>query len=140
MTDAARLTRVFLKIREAKRQLTADFNAKEKALDEQLELVGNHLLKFLTDTGQKSAKTDDGVFYRQKEIKPAGADWGAFYKWIVEQDAFEFLEKRIKKTEIAKYMKENKGAIPPGVTVFETFVVRVRKASEQGDDNEELGE
>ena len=58
---------------------------------------------------------------------PTGQDWEAFYDWIKEHDAFDALERRIKRTFVSKYMDDNDGAIPPGVNVFRRYTVEVRK-------------
>ena len=133
--DVERLTRVYLKIRDHRKVLAREFKAKDDQMKRDQEKIGNALLSFLDETKQKRGSTKEGLFYKQKEIIPTGSDWNAFYRFVRDNDAFEFLERRIKKTEVAKYMKEHKdgnGApvIPPGVSVLETWTIRVRKSNE----------
>ena len=44
-----------------------------------------------------------------------------------QNDAFDALERRIKKTFVSEYMENNGGAIPPGVSVYRQYAVRVRR-------------
>ena len=127
VVDTKRLVSAFLKIRDAKTALTRKYEEEKADLDSKLELIEQALLKFLNDHKMDSAKAGAATFYRQEEIIPAGSDWDRFYKWVVKHDAFEALERRIKKTFIKEYMEANDGAIPPGVTVHRSYAVRVRR-------------
>lgn len=139
--DVEKLVRVYKKMRDARSALAKKFKIEDDDLKAKMEIIGNAMLSFLNSTNQESARTKEGTFYKQIETKPIGSDWGAFYRWVAENDAFDFLEKRIKVTEVVKYMAENKdaegrAALPPGVSVNQEFVIRVRKANkdEEGED------
>ena len=129
--DTKRVVSAYLKIRDAKTALTRQFEEEKAKLDSKLELLEQTLLKFLNEHKMDSAKAGPATFYKQIEITPAGSDWDRFYKWVVKHDAFEALERRIKKTFIKEYMEANDGAIPPGVTVHREFVVRVRRGGDK---------
>lgn len=124
--DNDRLTKAYLKIRDARKQLKKDFEAEDAKLEEKLNMVGGLMLRFLQDHKTDAIRTDAGTFYRQVDVKPAASDWDAFYKWVSANDAFDFLEKRIKKTSIVEYMEAHEEALPPGVSVFREYVIRVR--------------
>ena len=126
--DTDRVAAVYIKIRDKRGELKKAFEEEDKKLKEKLTRLEVTMLQFLDAHKLKSAPTTSGVFYKQEELTPTGADWEAFYAWVRENNAFDFLERRIKKTEIKAYMEEHDGAIPPGVSVFREFVVRVRRA------------
>lgn len=128
MTDVNRLTKTYIKIRDARSQLRKDWMVEDTKLKEKLEKIESALLKFLNETQQNSSKTDSGIVYRQEEITPTGADWDAFYQWVAKNNAFDALERRIKKTFISEYMDAHEGGIPPGVSVYREYVVRVRRS------------
>jgi hypothetical protein len=51
-----------------------------------------------------------------------------FYGWIKDNDAFDALERRVKKTFVTEFMETHEGGLPPpGITVSREYVVRVRK-------------
>lgn len=128
MVDVNRLTKAYIKLRDARSELKKDWEKEDAKFKEKLEKIEGALLKFLNETQQNSSKTDAGIVYRQEEITPTGADWDAFYGWVAKNNAFDALERRIKKTFIREYMDTHDGGIPPGVSVYREFVVRVRRS------------
>lgn len=125
--DTERLARAYVKIRDARKVLNREFEDKDNDLKDKLKLIEGQMLKFLQDSKMDSAKTKSGTFYKQEEITPTGADWDKIYDWIKKDDAFDALEKRLKKTFVKEYMEAHKGTPPPGVTVYREFVVRVKR-------------
>lgn len=125
--DPEQLARVYIKIRNAKAAATAAYERQDADFKAKLKLIETTLLGFLQENNVTSVRTNDGTFYKEESIIPTGADWGAFYEWVKENDAFDFLERRIKKTEVKTYMDTHDGHVPPGVSVFREYVVRVRK-------------
>lgn len=107
---------------EAKREWEAADNAM-KADEERIEMA---ILKFLMDNNIKSVRTEFGTAYQQEDVIPNCADWNTFYHWVKQNDAFDALEKRIKKTYV-KEMMETTGKLPDGVSVIRVNVVRVRR-------------
>lgn len=126
-TDTLALTKAYINIREARAELRKKFEEEDGELKSKLETIEAEMLKFLGETKQESAKTEAGTFYKQVDINAQGADWEAFYDWVVRNNAFEALEKRVKKRFISDYMEAHDGAIPPGINVFREYVVRVRR-------------
>lgn len=128
MVDVNKLTDVYVKIRDARQKLKKHWETEDEKLKEKLQKLEAAMLAFLNDTNQNSAKTDSGIIYRQEEITPTGSDWDMFYSWVKENDAFDALERRIKKAFIKGYMEDHGGGIPPGVSVYREYVVRVRRS------------
>lgn len=127
--DNDKLVRAFLRIRDARGALKDEYEKKDADLKAKSLMIEVSLLDFLNKNKLDSVRTKDATFYKQEEFNPACADWDALYKWIEKNDAFDILEKRIKKTFVREYMEEHKGAPPPGVTVHREYVVRVRKGN-----------
>lgn len=125
-TDA--LVRAYVNIRDARAKAKKAWETHDADLKAKQGKIGTVLLGFLNDHGIDSSSTEFGTFYKQEELTPSGADWGAFYAWVREHDAFDALQKRIKATFIRQYMDENKGAIPPGVSVFREYEIHVRRS------------
>lgn len=123
-----KVTLAYVHMRDARTALAADFKKNDDALKAKQRVLEGVMLDFLNRHHLDSAPTTSGVFYKQEEVTPTGSDWSAFYDWIKEHDAFDALEKRIKKTFIKEYMDTNEGALPPGVSVFREFIVRVRRS------------
>lgn len=125
--DLDALTRAYRNIRDAKAQINREAEAKVAELDEKLAKIEAVMLKILNDGNGEGIRTASGTFFRKMDVVPSGQDWAAFYAWVKENDAFDALERRIKKTFIVDYMNNHDGEIPPGVNVFRRFKVEVRK-------------
>jgi len=122
-----KIVKVFLRIRDERADRKKEWEGEDEALREAQETLQSHMLQQMNETGITSFQTKYGTVYRSTSIQPTGSDWDAFYKWVAENDAFDFLERRIKKTSVSDYMEQNKGAVPPGVTVLRKFEVNVRR-------------
>lgn len=125
--DLQKMSKIYLKIRDARANLKRDFDAQDAKLKGDLTKIEGFLLKFLQDNNTDSIKTNIATIYRQEDITPTAGDWDAFYQWVRENDAFDALEKRIKKTFINEYMEAHDGGVPPGVSVYREYKVRVRR-------------
>lgn len=128
MVDMNRLTKAYIRIRDARQAAKKVWEEQDAEFKKKLERLEGGMLQFLNDTNQNSSKTDSGIVYRQEEITPTGSDWDLFYNWVKTNDAFEALERRIKKAFVKQYMEEHDGGIPPGVSVYREYTVRVRRA------------
>lgn len=126
--DVEKMVRVYIKIRDKSIERQRAFDEEQQALKTQMAMIEGSLLQHLHNTNSESVRTDAGTFYRQEDIKPSGTDWDALYRWIAENNEFEALERRIKKTFVKEYMDTHDGAVPPGVAVHREHVVRVRRA------------
>lgn len=125
--DMTRAVKAYTNLRDARSSLRKDFDAADAVLKENQTKIEAVMLDFLNSNGMSSVRTDAGTFYKQGDIKPACQDWSSFYDWIKEHDAFDALEKRVTKTFIKSYMDENEGSLPPGISVYREFAVRIRR-------------
>lgn len=126
--DYAKLVEVFLKIRERRSELKREFEAQDEKLKADQAKLEAAMLQHLNAAGLDSARTAQGTFYKQESLKPSASDWVAVYDFIKDNDAFDMLERRIKKDFVKDYMEMNEGVPPPGVSVHREYEVRVRRA------------
>lgn len=124
----ARLAAAYIKIRDARSVELKKFEAIDNKMKEQQGVLEAHMLKFLNEAKINSLQTDFGTIIRQQDIQPSAADWELVYDWIKKNDAFDMLERRIKKTFVTEYMETHQGDMPPGVNVHRKFVIRVRRS------------
>ena len=131
--DYEAIVRAYRNIRDAKTELNQAHDKVIADLDAKLDRLKSVMLAELNASNGESIRTSAGTFFRKLEVIPSGQDWDAFYDWIKEHDAFDALERRIKRTFIADYMGTHDGAIPPGVSVFRRYTVEVRKPTNDGE-------
>lgn len=122
-----KLTRTFIKIREHRAGLSADFKAKDKALAEQLDSIKIALLDHCKDHNVDSVRTGEGLFYRSVKTRYWTSDWEAMNRFVMEHELPEFFEKRLNQGVVKEFLEENPETVPPGLNVDSEYVVTVRK-------------
>jgi hypothetical protein len=127
--DLAQVTKAYVNIRDARSQLRKEYEANDDELKIAQTKLEALMLKHLNEHGMESVRTEAGTFYRQEEIIPTCADWNALYDWIREHNAFDALERRVKKTFVKDFLEEHEGMLPPGISVLREYQVRVRRSS-----------
>lgn len=126
--DINALTKQYIDLRDKRSVLKKSYEDEDEILKAEMDGLEARMLKFLQDNNTESVRTETGTLYRQEDMTVIGNDWDAIYNWAVENDAFEILEKRIKKNFVKEYMETHEGGLPPGVSVLREFVVRVRRS------------
>jgi hypothetical protein len=127
--DLNKVVRTYIKMRDALTDKRRAFEEEERSLKGKMKVLENAMLAHLQTTKAESIRTDAGTVYMTEEVTPSGSDWDALYRWIAENNEFEALERRIKRTFVKEYMDAHGGDLPPGVSVHREFVARVRRAS-----------
>ena len=122
-----KIVNTYVKVRDAKSALTAEYEAKKNDLNAQMERLELFMLQQMQDTGIESFKTTAGTAYKTETMVPGSNDWDAFYTWVRETNGFDFFFKRIKADAVKDYMDQHNGETPPGVTVFSKIGVTVRR-------------
>ena len=124
---AEKLTRVYLKIRDKKAQLSSDFKRQEEDLNQKLDKVKAALLDYCKEQGLESVKTSEGLFYRSVKTRYWTSDWEAMHQFVMEHDVPEFLEKRLNQTNVRTFLEENPETVPKGLNVDSEYIISVRK-------------
>ena len=127
MIDMEKLARIWRKMQDERERLAAECKQADDAIKKQQDVVGDTLLAAMTEMGGDKLRTEAGEVVRERKFMASAADWGAYYRHIVEEDAFEGLHKRVSSTYVEKYIKEHDGEKPPGINVYTEFKVKVRK-------------
>lgn len=129
MTDTSvdRLTRIYIKIRDAKAEASAEFKEKDKRLSDQLAAVKAQLLDYCKEQNVESVRTSEGMFYRTVKTRYWTSDWAAMHKFVVDRAMPEFLEKRLNQTAVKEFLEENPETVPPGLNVDSEYMISVRK-------------
>lgn len=122
-----KLTRIYIKIRDARTALASKFKDEDSALSDQLDLVKRELLNYCSENGVESMRTADGIFYRTTKTRYWTSDWESMHKFILEHGVPEFLDKRLNQGTVKQFLEENPEAVPPGLNTDVEYVITVRK-------------
>ena len=121
---AERLAKVYIKIRDKRRELAKQ----DEELKEQLDIIANELLEICKEQGASTIRTEYGTVSRRVNKNYWTSDWDSFYKFIKEHDAFSLMHQRINNTIMSQFLEENPDALPPGLNsdVTQTVVITKR--------------
>ena len=128
--DLNNLTKVYLRIRDARDDLTAKYKKEHAELEEQMGLIETEMLDTCKSMGVESMRTPHGTIIRSVKSRYWTNDWDSMYAFIEETSAFGLLEKRIHQTHMKEFLEENPDLYPKGMNVENTYTVVVRRAKE----------
>lgn len=131
MSDASvsveKLTKIYLKIRSKRAELSAQFKKEDDTLKAQMEQVKSALLNYCKEHNVESVRTAEGLFYRSVKKRYWTDDWESMHNFIIEHRVPEFLTKSLNQTNVAQFLEENPDLLPPGLNVDAEYVISVRK-------------
>jgi hypothetical protein len=131
MSDTAvsveKLTRVYIKIRDARAELAANFKKEDDDLKTKQDKIKRALLDHCKEHNVESVRTSEGLFYRSVKQRYWTSDWDSMNKFILDNEVPEFFEKRLNQTVVKQFLEENPDAVPPGLNVDSEYTISVRK-------------
>lgn len=122
-----KLAKVYRKMQAEKQRLTAEYDSKIADIERQQDVVKNALKDQMLVLGVSSVRTDDGTVVLATKTRYQTQDWDSFKEFIKEHDAIELLEKRIAQGNMATFLKDNPGVLPPGMNSVTEYQISVRK-------------
>lgn len=125
VTDA-KLVRTIIKIRDAIADVNTEYEARLKVLKDQKKEVEREVLRRLQERGATQTKTEYGTSFITEAVQFSIADEDAFGRFVLEQQDYEFYQKRPKAEHVQTYMKNNNGQLPPGLSVFRELEINTR--------------
>ncbi len=127
--NADRAVAAYIKIRDARAKLKADYEARDGELQAQQASLETYMLDLCKATGQDGGKTKHGTFTRGIRSRYWTTDWDSMYRFIKQHDAVQLLEQRLHQTNMATFLKENPDTVPDGLNVDSKYVITVRRAT-----------
>ena len=123
-----KLTKVYLKIKQKRSELAAEFKEQDGALQDQQEKIRKALLAYCKEKNIDSVKTPFGTFYRSVKTKYWTSDWESMYKFIMDYQVPELLSKSINQSNIKQFLEENPDVLPKGLNADSEYNISVRKS------------
>lgn len=122
-----KLAKVYRKMATKIQELTAEYDAAVEEIKRQQDAVKNALKDQMLVMGVSSVRTDNGTVVLSTKTRYNTQDWDSFKEFIKEHDAIDLLEKRIAQTNMAQFLEENPGVVPPGLNSMTEYAISVRK-------------
>ena len=97
-------------------------------LEEQREEIRLAIKDQMKALGLTSVQTSHGTVSLMKATRYNTQDWDSFKAFVLEHQVVDLLEKRIAQTNMAQFLEENPGVLPPGLSSVTGFDIRVTRA------------
>jgi len=122
-----KLAKAYLNVRTKKQVLTQEYEAELAKLEEVENELKNGMKSQLLALGAKTLRTDFGTVMLGQKTRYTTQDWSSFKDFVVQHDALDLFEKRIAQGNMAKFLEENPGLVPPGLNSDTEYQISVRK-------------
>ena len=109
--NAEKLAAVYVKIRDARRDLAKE----DEKLKAQLDVVAEQLLEICKAQGAQTIRTEHGTISRRLNKHYWTNDWDSFFRFVKDNDAFSLLQHRIHNANMEQFLEENQNLHPPGL-------------------------
>jgi hypothetical protein len=123
-----KLTRIYIKMRDKKAELTHELDAKIAEVDESMRMVKTAILDHMRDIGAESLRTEAGIVYRTVKTKYATSDWESMNKFILEHGVPELLTKSINQSNMKAFLEEHPDLLPPGLNANMEYSVTIKRS------------
>jgi len=122
------LVKIYLTIRSDREKLEAEWKAKNKDLEADMDMIAQQLLTICNDTNATSIKTEQGTVIKSLKERFTISDRDEFNKYVRDNDAVELFEGRIHQGNFKEFIAERQAeGLPYGVNVMREFAITVRK-------------
>jgi hypothetical protein len=123
-----KLTRVYIKMREKKTEISQELEAKMSDMEEKMKTVKTAILDHMKELGAESLRTDAGTVYRTVRTTYSTNDWDSMNKFILEHSVPELLEKRLHQTNMKVFLEEHPDVLPPGLNANMEYSVTIKRS------------
>ena len=128
--DTDQLVEAYLLIRSERDKLRNEYELADAKLKEDMVKLEMVMLDMCNAVNADSLKTRHGTVMRKLNERFFCQDWDNFYKFVLDNEAVQLLERRIHQSNFKEFLRENENdGLPPGVNVMREYGVSVRKAS-----------
>ena len=123
-----KLVKAYIKMRDARAALSTEYEAKDKEIKDQMDLIEHTLLDVCKRAGADSIKTGAGTIIRGVRTSYWTSDWESMHNFVKENQALDLLERRVAQKAMGEFLKANPDKMPKGMNVETKYSVTVRRA------------
>ena len=122
-----KLVKVYRKIKVEIDTMTQEYDTKLEVLKAQQDEIKFAIKDQMKALGVTSVKSPFGTVSMMLKTRYNTQDWSSFKDFILEHSMVDLLEKRIAQTNMATFLAENPGVVPPGLNSVTEFEIRITK-------------
>ena len=122
-----KLVKIYRKMKLEIDTLTQEYDTKVELLKAQQDEIKFAIKDQMKALGVSSVKSPFGTVSMLTKTRYNTQDWSSFKEFILEHAAVDLLEKRIAQLNMAQFLEENPGVVPPGMNSSSEFEIRITK-------------
>jgi len=122
-----KLAKVYRKMAARIQELTQAYENEVEEIKRQQDTVKIALKDQMIALGVSSVRTDQGTVVLSTKTRYNTQDWDSFKTFVLQHEAVDLLEKRIAQTNMATFLEDNPGLVPPGLNSMTEYAISVRK-------------
>jgi arsenate reductase-like glutaredoxin family protein len=93
-----------------------------------MDMVEDELRKLFDEIGLESIRTTHGTVYRSVKTQYQVNDWDNMYKFVMEHNVPQLLQRRISPINMKQFLSENPNLMPIGMNIDNKYTVTVRRS------------
>lgn len=124
-----KLVKIYRRIRDKIQTLTTEYETQVEGLKAQQQEISNAMKDQMMAAGLKSVRTDEGTIMLGHKTRYSTNDWDSFKKFVLEHEVLDLVERRISQLNMAQFLEDNPGLVPPGLNSDSEYTITVRKPS-----------
>ena len=130
MSDAKadKLTLAYIKMRDKRAELLKEYEAEDAKIGEQMQMVEDELRNLFDEVGLESIRTTYGTVYRSVKTQYQVNDWDSMYKFVMEHNVPQLLQRRVSPTNMKQFLNDNPELMPIGMNIDNKYTVTVRRS------------
>lgn len=122
-----KLVKIYRKMKIEIDEMTQEYDTKLEVLKAQQDEIKFAIKDQMKALGVTSVKSPFGTVSMMLKTRYNTQDWSSFKDFILEHSMVDLLEKRIAQTNMATFLAENPGVVPPGLNSVSEFEIRITK-------------
>ena len=122
-----KLAKVYRRMAARIQELTQAYENEVEEIKRQQDIVKIALKDQMLALGVSSVRTDQGTVVLSTKTRYNTQDWDSFKTFVLQHEAVDLLEKRIAQTNMATFLEDNPGLVPPGLNSLTEYAISVRK-------------
>jgi len=122
-----KLVKIYRKIKMEIDTMTQEYDTKLEVLKSQQDEIKFEIKDQMKALGVSSIKSPFGTVSMRNSTTYTTNDWASFKEFVLEHGAVDLLFKRIAQSNMAQFLEENPGVVPPGLNSVTEFNIVITK-------------
>lgn len=108
------------------KEVKADLNNRLKSINEIIKSAEKDLADAMDEAKLDKFSSEHGTISKKVELYPQVEDWEDFLKWTVENNRFDFVQRRVNSAPFKEFFDQN-SYFPDGLDSYEKLTISTRK-------------